>query len=284
MLERLFQLQAHGTTVRKEVVAGITTFLTMAYIIVVNPSILSSTGMDFGAVFVATCLAATIGTLIMGLWANYPIALAPGMGLNAFFSFTVVGSMGYSWEVALGAVFLSGFIFFILSVVKIREWIINSIPMSLRFGISAGIGFFLALIALKNAGIVVDNPATLVGLGDIKVAESLLFFAGFVLICALSFRRITGAVMIGILAVTVAAMMLGMVEYKGFVSAPPSLAPTFMQLDLAGALNVGMISIIFAFLFVDLFDTSGTLIGAAQRGGLLDKDGKLPRLDRKSVV
>lgn len=152
MLERLFQLQAHGTTVRKEVVAGITTFLTMAYIIVVNPSILSSTGMDFGAVFVATCLAATIGTLIMGLWANYPIALAPGMGLNAFFSFTVVGSMGYSWEVALGAVFLSGFIFFILSVVKIREWIINSIPMSLRFGISAGIGFFLALIALKNAG------------------------------------------------------------------------------------------------------------------------------------
>ncbi len=228
MLERLFQLQAHGTTVRKEVVAGITTFLTMAYIIVVNPpSILSSTGMDFGAVFVATCLAATIGTLIMGLWANYPIALAPpGMGLNAFFSFTVVGSMGYSWEVALGAVFLSGFIFFILSVVKIREWIINSIPMSLRFGISAGIGFFLALIALKNAGIVVDNPATLVGLGDIKVAESLLFFAGFVLICALSFRRITGAVMIGILAVTVAAMMLGMVEYKGFVSAPhPALPP-----------------------------------------------------------
>ena len=218
MLERLFQLQAHGTTVRKEVVAGITTFLTMAYIIVVNPSILSSTGMDFGAVFVATCLAATIGTLIMGLWANYPIALAPGMGLNAFFSFTVVGSMGYSWEVALGAVFLSWFIFFILSVVKIREWIINSIPMSLRFGISAGIGFFLALIALKNAGIVVDNPATLVGLGDIKVAESLLFFAGFVLICALSFRRITGAVMIGILAVTVAAMMLCMVEYKGFVS------------------------------------------------------------------
>ena len=160
MLERLFQLQAHGTTVRKEVVAGITTFLTMAYIIVVNPSILSSTGMDFGAVFVATCLAAVIGTLIMGLWANYPIALAPGMGLNAFFSFTVVGSMGYSWQVALGAVFLSGFLFFLLSIFKVREWIINSIPMSLRFGISAGIGFFLALIALKNAGIVVDHPSS----------------------------------------------------------------------------------------------------------------------------
>ncbi|PPK59520.1 permease family protein [Marinobacter persicus] len=222
MLERLFQLEAHGTTVRKEIVAGITTFLTMAYIIVVNPSILSATGMDFGAVFVATCIAAAIGTLIMGLWANYPIALAPGMGLNAFFSFTVVGSMGYSWQVALGAVFLSGFIFFILSVVKIREWIINSIPMSLRFGISAGIGFFLGFIALKNAGIVVDNPATLVSMGEIKMAESLLFFGGFVLICALSFRRITGAVMIGILAITAVAMMMGMVEYDGLVSAPPS--------------------------------------------------------------
>ncbi|HCW89463.1 MAG TPA: guanine permease, partial [Marinobacter sp.] len=258
MLEKLFQLQSHGTTVRKEVVAGITTFLTMAYIIVVNPSILSATGMDFGAVFVATCLAAAIGTLIMGLWANYPIALAPGMGLNAFFSFTVVGSMGYSWQVALGAVFLSGFIFFLLSIFKVREWIINSIPLSLRFGISAGIGFFLALIAFKNAGIVVDNPATLVGLGNVKVPEALLFFGGFVLICALSFRQITGAVMIGILAVTVMAMMFGMVEYDGLVSAPPSLAPTFMEMDIAGALNVGMVSVIFAFLFVDLFDTSGT--------------------------
>ncbi|MFP3977725.1 NCS2 family permease [Marinobacter sp. KMM 10035] len=280
MLERLFKLQAHGTNVRKELVAGITTFLTMAYIIVVNPDMLSTTGMDYGAVFVATCLAAAIGTLIMGLWANYPIALAPGMGLNAFFAFTVVGSLGYSWEVALGAVFLSGLIFFLLSIFKIREWIINSIPLSLRFGISAGIGFFLALIALKNAGIVVDHPATLVGLGELKSAESLLFFGGFVLICALSFRRITGSVMIGIIAVTAIAMMLGMVEYKGFVSAPPSLAPTFMKMDIAGALNVGMISIVFAFLFVDLFDTSGTLIGAAQRGGLLDKDGKLPRLGR----
>ena len=280
MLERLFQLQAHGTNVRKEVVAGITTFLTMAYVIVVNPSILSSAGMDFGAVFVATCLAAMIGTLIMGLWANYPIALAPGMGLNAFFSFTVVGSMGYTWQVALGAVFLSGLLFFALSIFKVREWIINSIPLSLRFGISAGIGFFLALIALENAGIVVDHPATLVSMGDIKAAESLLFFGGFILICALSYRRITGAVMIGIIAVTLVALGTGMIEYKGLFSAPPSLAPTFMQLDLAGAMNVGMISVIFAFLFVDLFDTSGTLIGAAQRGGLLDENGKLPRLGR----
>ncbi|MGP4843836.1 NCS2 family permease [Marinobacter sp. 1Y8] len=280
MFEKLFKLQAHGTNVRREVIAGFTTFLTMAYIIVVNPSILSATGMDFGAVFVATCLAATIGTMIMGLWANYPIALAPGMGLNAFFSFTVVGSMGYSWQVALGAVFLSGLIFFLLSVFRIREWIIDSIPLSLRFGISAGIGFFLALIAFKNAGVVVDNPATLVGLGDLKTPESLLFLGGFILICALSYRRVTGAVMIGIIAVTVIAMMMGLVEYKGFFSAPPSLAPTFMQLDIAGALNVGLLSIVFAFLFVDLFDTSGTLIGAAQRGGLLDKDGKLPRLGK----
>ncbi|MGB1950428.1 MAG: NCS2 family permease [Marinobacter sp.] len=280
MLERLFQLKAHGTNVRREVVAGITTFLTMAYIIVVNPGMLEAAGMDYGAVFVATCLAAVIGTLIMGLWANYPIALAPGMGLNAFFSFTVVGSMGYSWQVALGAVFISGFLFFLLSIFKVREWIINSIPLSLRFGISAGIGFFLALIAFKNAGVVVDNPATLVGMGDVRVPEALLFFGGFALICALAFRQVTGAVMIGIIAVTVIAMMLGLVEYNGFVSAPPSMAPTFMQLDLAGAFNVGMISVIFAFLFVDLFDTSGTLIGAAQRGGLLDKDGKLPRLGR----
>jgi AGZA family xanthine/uracil permease-like MFS transporter len=171
-------------------------------------------------------------------------------------------------------------IFFALSIFKVREWIINSIPLSLRFGISAGIGFFLALIALKNAGIVVDNPATLVGMGDVKAAESLLFFGGFILICALSFRRVTGAVMIGIIAVTLAALATGMIEYKGLFSAPPSLAPTFMQLDLAGAFNVGMISVIFAFLFVDLFDTSGTLIGAAQRGGLLDENGKLPRLGR----
>ncbi|MFE8072246.1 NCS2 family permease [Marinobacteraceae bacterium S3BR75-40.1] len=280
MLERFFQLEAHGTTVRKEIIAGITTFLTMAYIIVVNPDILSVAGMDYGAVFVATCVAAAVGSLIMGLWANYPIALAPGMGLNAFFSFAVVQGMGYTWQVALGAVFLSGLIFFTLSVFKVREWIINSIPHGLRFGISAGIGFFLALIALKNAQIVVDNPATLVGLGDITAPETLLTFAGFLLICALAYLRVTGAVMIGIIAVTIVAMLLGMVEYNGLVSAPPSVAPTFMQLDIAGALDVSLVSIVFAFLFVDLFDTSGTLIGAAQRGGLLDENGKLPRLGK----
>lgn len=278
MLERYFQLSAHGTTVKQEVIAGFTTFLTMAYIIVVNPDILSVSGMDYGAVFVATCIAAAIGTLIMGLAANYPIALAPGMGLNAFFSFVVVQGMGHTWQIALGAVFLSGLIFFLLSLFKVREWIINSIPLSLRYGITAGIGFFLALIALKNAGIVIANPATILGLGDIKSPEALLTFFGFILICGLSYRRVTGAVMVGIIAVTAIAMATGMVSYRGLVSAPPSLAPTFMQMDIAGALEVGLISVVFAFLFVDLFDTSGTLIGAAQRGGLLDRNGNLPRL------
>lgn len=280
MLEKLFQLKEHGTDVKTEVLAGLTTFLTMAYIIVVNPDILSAAGMDYGAVFVATCLAAAIGSLIMGLFANYPIALAPGMGLNAFFAFAVVKGMGYSWEVGLGAVFLSGFIFFLLSIFKIREWIIDSIPMSLRFGISGGIGFFLALIALKNAGLVVDHPATLVSLGNIIAPEGLLTLGGFFLICALAYRRVTGAVMIGIIVVTLIAMALGMAEFKGFVAAPPSLAPTLMKMDIAGALNIGLVSIVFAFLFVDLFDTSGTLIGAAHRGNLLDKDGKLPRLGK----
>ena len=280
MLEKLFHLKEHGTTVKTEVIAGFTTFLTMAYIIVVNPDILSVSGMDYGAVFAATCIAAAIGSLIMGLFANYPIALAPGMGLNAFFAFTVVSSMGHTWQVALGAVFLSGLTFFFLSIFKVREWIINSIPLSLRFGITAGIGFFLALIALKNAGIVIDHPATLVSVGDITSATSLLTLGGFFLICALAYRKVTGAVMIGIITITLISFLLGLIEYKGFVSAPPSLMPTLMQMDIAGAFNVGLVSIVFAFLFVDLFDTSGTLIGAAQRGNLLDKQGKLPRLGK----
>jgi len=280
MLERFFGLEAHGTTVKREVVAGFTTFLTMAYIIVVNPNILQAAGMDYGAVFVATCLAAAIGTLIMGLFANYPIALAPGMGLNAFFAFTVVGSMGYSWQTALGAVFFSGLIFLLLSMFKVREWIINSIPLALRYGITAGIGFFLALIALKNGQVVVDHPATLVGIGNILSPQALLFGAGFVIICALYYRRITGSVMIGILLVTVAALAMGLVEFEGVASAPPSLAPTFLELDIAGAFQLSMLGVIFAFLFVDLFDTAGTLVGAAERGGLLDKNGKLPRLGK----
>ncbi|RRJ83238.1 NCS2 family permease [Aestuariirhabdus litorea] len=280
MFETLFKLREHHTSIKTELLAGFTTFLTMGYIIFVNPSMLASAGMDGGAVFVATCLAAAIGCFIMGLYANYPIALAPGMGLNAFFTYTVVGEMGYSWEVALGAVFLSGFCFFLLSVFRIREWIINSIPMSLRMGIAAGIGLFLGFIALKNAGFVVDSPATYVSLGDLSLYPPIMATLGFFLIVALAQRGMTGAVMIGILAVTLASLALGKVEANGFFAAPPSLAPTFAALDIEGAMQVGLISIIFAFLFVDLFDTSGTLIAVAQKGGLVGKDGKLPRLGR----
>ena len=280
MLERLFQLKAHNTTVRTEVLAGITTFLTMAYILFVNPNMLAETGMDHGAVFVATCLAAAIGSLVMGLLANYPIALAPGMGLNAFFTYTVVMTMGYSWQTALGAVFLSGAIFFLLSIFKIREWIINSIPLALRAGIAAGIGLFLAIIALKNAGLAVDHPATLVGLGDMSKGGALLACLGFFVIAALAYRKVTGAVMIGILLVTGLSIALGLSELPGVISMPPSLMPTLLQLDIAGALDIGLISVIFAFLFVDLFDTSGTLVGVAQKADLLDKDGKMPRLGR----
>ena len=280
MLEKLFQLKAHGTTVRTEILAGVTTFLTMAYIVFVNPMMMADAGIDPGAAFVATCLAAAIGSLIMGLWANYPIALAPGMGLNAFFSYTVVGSMGYSWQVALGAVFISGFLFFLLSIFKIREWIINSIPMPLRSAIAAGIGLFLALIALKNAGFVVDHPATLLTLGDLTQPAPLLAGLGFAVIVALAYRKVTGAVMIGILLITGISLLAGITQADGLVSAPPSLAPTFMELDIRGAMEIGLVSVIFAFLFVDLFDTSGTLIGVAQRANLVDQDGKMPRLGR----
>lgn len=280
LLEKLFEIRALGSSVKTECIAGVTTFLTMAYIVVVNPSILAATGMDAGAVFTATCIAAAIGSLIMGLVANYPIALAPGMGINAFFAFVVVGAMGHTWQVALAAVFISGSIFLILSLFKVREWIVNSIPISLRFGISAGIGFFLALIALKNAGIVVDNPATLVSLGDVKRPEALLTIVGFFVICALAARQVTGAVMIGIVLTTAAAIALGISEFTGVVAMPPSVAPTFMAMDFAGAMNAGIVAIVFTFLFVDLFDTSGTLIAAAQRGNLLDEHGNLPRLKR----
>ena len=284
MLEKLFQLQAHNTSVRTEMLAGLTTFLTMAYILFVNPAILGETGMDKGAVFVATCLAAAIGSAVMGLIANYPIALAPGMGLNAFFTYTVVLHMGHSWQVALGAVFISATLFFVLSVFRIREWIINSIPLPLRSAISAGIGLFLALIALKEAGLVIANPATLVSLGDLSSPGPLLAILGFFLIVALEARRVTGAVMIGILVVTAIAIALGVTPFGGILSMPPSMAPTFLQLDIMGALDVGMISVIFAFLFVDLFDNTGTLIGVAKRAGLMSKDGHLPKMGRALIA
>ncbi|MGP6490073.1 NCS2 family permease [Duffyella gerundensis] len=284
MLEKLFQLKAHNTTVRTELLAGVTTFLAMAYILFVNPSILSATGMDKGAVFVATCLAAAIGSLLMGLIANYPIALAPGMGLNAFFTYTVVLHMGYTWQVALGAVFISALIFFALSIFKIREWIITSIPLPLRAGIAAGIGLFLAIIALEGAGVVVANPATLVGLGDLTKPGPLLAIFGFIIIVVLEARRVTGAVLIGIMVVTFIAMGIGLTPFGGVFSAPPSIAPTFLQLDIKGALNVGLISVIFAFLFVDVFDNSGTLIGVTKRAGLTDAQGNIPKMGRALVA
>ncbi|MDF7628549.1 NCS2 family permease [Pantoea sp. EABMAA-21] len=284
MLEKLFKLKAHNTTVRTEIIAGITTFLAMAYILFVNPSILGATGMDKGAVFVATCLAAAIGCVLMGLIANYPIALAPGMGLNAFFTYTVVLHMGYTWQIALGAVFLSAVIFFALSIFKIREWIIASIPLPLRAGIAAGIGLFLALIALEGAGIVVDNPATLVGLGDLTKPGPLLALLGFFIIVALEARRVTGAVLIGILVVTFISMGIGLTPFGGVFSAPPSIAPTFMQLDIAGAFNVGLVSVIFAFLFVDVFDNTGTLLGVTKRAGLADEQGNVPKMGRALIA
>lgn len=280
MLERLFKLKENQTNIKQEMVAGLTTFLTMAYIIFINPMMLADAGMDRGAVFVATCLAAAIGCLIMGFVANYPIALAPGMGLNAFFTYTVVGEMGYSWETALGAVFLSGICFLILSLVKIREWVVNSIPMSLRLGIAAGIGLFLALIGLKSAGIVVASPATLVTMGDITAFPAVMAMLGFFLIIAMVHRGMKSAVIVSILAVTLLGVLFGDVQYQGVLSLPPSVMPTFMKMDLSNMLEISMLSVVFAFLFVDLFDTSGTLVAVAQRGGFLDDKGRLPRLNR----
>jgi AGZA family xanthine/uracil permease-like MFS transporter len=280
MLARLFKLAEHGTTVRTEVSAGFTTFLTMAYITFVNPTILADAGMDFGAVFVATCVAAAIGSLIMGFYANYPIALAPGMGINAFFSYGVVIGLGYTWQTALGAVFVSGVMFVILSVLPVRAWIINSIPKTLKMAISAGIGLFLATIALQKAGIIVAHPATLLTLGDLTAPPALLAALGFIAIVALDRNKVPGAVLIGILAITVVGVLLGVSEWKGLASLPPDPRPTLFELDIAGALELGLLTVVFTFLLVDFFDSSGTLIGLAHRANLLDSQGRLPRIGK----
>lgn len=278
MLERLFKLGENRTTARTELVAGLTTFLTMAYIIFVNPAILSAAKMPFGAVFAATCVAAAIGCFLMAFLANYPIALAPGMGLNAYFAFGVVGGMGHTWQVALGCVFISGVIFLIISALPIREWIVNAIPKSLKMAIAAGIGLFLALIALKNAGIVVANPETLVTHGKLTSWPVVMATLGFALIVALEYRRVMGGVIIGILVVTVVSILAGHQKFEGIFDVPPSIAPVFFQMDLAGAFNVGLVTVVFAFLFVDLFDNTGTLIALAHRGGFMRPDGTVPRL------
>ncbi|MGO2507439.1 MAG: NCS2 family permease [Vibrio hibernica] len=283
LLERLFKLKEHGTTVKAEIVGGLTTFATMAYIIFVNPAIMSTSGMDPGALFVATCVGAAIGTLLMAFYANWPVGLAPGMGLNAFFAFTVVGEMGYSWQVALGAVFISSVIFAVMSYTSLREWILDSIPHSLRYSMTAGVGLFLGLIGLKTAGIVVENPATLVSLGDFTAPNAILAACCFLIISVLSERKIFGAVLIGIFGVTAVGWSLGIVEYHGVFAAPPSIAPTFMAMDITGAFEVSMISVILAFLFVNMFDTAGTLVGVAERANLIDKEtGKIQNL-RKAL-
>lgn len=283
-ITRYFGIDGKNTTIGREIIAGITTFLTMSYIIFVNPNILSDAGMDRGAVFVATCLAAAIGCLMMGIFARLPIALAPGMGLNAFFTYTVVLEMGYRWQTALGAVFLSGCLFLVISAFGIREWVVNAIPDTLKQGIVAGIGAFLAFIALKTAGIVVASPATYVALGDLTAFAPAMAILSFFLIVVFIQNKIPGAVILAVLIVTILSLIFGEQTYGGIFAMPPDITPTLMQLDIAGALDIGMISVIFAFLFVDLFDTSGMLIAISKKAGLTTKDGKIINMDKALLV
>lgn len=283
VLDNYFKLGEHGTTVRTEVLAGLTTFLTMAYIMFVNPSILGDAGMPKGSVFVATCLIAALGSVLMGLYANYPIAIAPGMGLNAYFAYVVVLGMGYTWQAALGAVFVSGCLFLLVTIFRIRDQIINGIPASIRVAITVGIGLFLALIALKSAGVVVESKATLVTLGDLHSPSVILFTLDFFLIVVLDRLRVPGAILIGILAVTVASFIFGGNQFQGVFSAPPSIAPTFLQLDIKTALSSGFLNVVLVFFLVELFDATGTLMGVAKRAGLL-VPGKMERFHRSLLA
>ncbi len=279
MLEKLFALRANGTTARTEVLAGLTTFLTMAYIIFINPSILGDAGMPKGAVFVATCLVAAIGSGVMGLYANFPIALAPGMGLNAYFAYVVVLGMHFSWQSALGAVFISGVLFLLVSIFKIRNWIIDGIPQSLRIAITVGIGLFLAIIALKNAGVIAANPATYITLGDLHQPGTVLAIIGFIAVATLSARKVKGALLISILGVTALSFFFAGNSFGGVFSLPPSIAPTFLQLDIGGALSAGILNVVLVFFLVELFDATGTMLGVAHRAGLL-KPGQTDGLSR----
>jgi AGZA family xanthine/uracil permease-like MFS transporter len=276
-MEKLFGLKENNTSVKTELVAGLTTFLTMAYILVVNPQILSNTGMDQGGVFTATAIAAAIGTLVMAFAANYPFALAPGMGLNAFFAFTVVITMGYSWQFALTAVFLEGIIFLILTLFNIREAIVNAIPRNVKRAISVGIGLFIAFIGLQNAGLVVNSDATLVTIGNLMSSKVLLAVIGLVIIGILLAFRVKGALLIGIVAATVIGLPLGITSSPSGGWAPPSLSKVFAQFDFSQVFTIDMLVVLFTFLFVDLFDTIGTLIGVSTKAGFLDEEGRLPR-------
>ncbi len=284
MIERFFGLSENRTTVRTEIIAGVTTFLAMSYIVLVNPQILGAAGMDKGAVFVATCLASAGATLFMALYANYPLALAPGMGMNAYFAFTVVQGLHYSWQVALGAVFISGCLFLAISLTPVRAWLMAAIPMSQKIAISAGIGLFLGIIALENAGLVIAHPVTLVTLGNLKAPATLLASAGFIVMVALDRLNVPGAIIIAVLATALAGIVLGVSPFAGIASLPPSLAPTALALDLRGALDIGLVTIVFVFLFMDLFDNTGTLVGVAYRAGFVKPDGTIPRLNRVLIV
>lgn len=284
LLERVFKLKQHGTTARTELIAGITTFLTMVYIVFVNPQILGVAGMDVQAVFVTTCLIAAFGSIFMGLLANLPVALAPAMGLNAFFAFVVVGAMGISWQVGMGAIFWGAIGFLLLTIFRIRYWMIANIPLSLRVGITSGIGLFIAMMGLKNAGIVVANPDTLVAVGNLTSHSVLLGALGFFIIAVLASRNIHAAVLVSIVVTTLIGWALGDVHYSGIFSMPPSVTSVVGQVDLAGALNISMAGIIFSFMLVNLFDSSGTLIGVTDKAGLTDHKGKFPRMKQALYV
>jgi AGZA family xanthine/uracil permease-like MFS transporter len=279
-LEKTFQLELNNTSIKQEFIAGFTTFITMAYIIFVNPQMMAASGMDLGASFVGTCIAAAIACFAMGFYSNWPVGLAPGMGLNAFFTYTVVGEMGYSWEVALGAVFLAGILFVIISVTPLRQWMLNSIPMNLRIAMGAGVGLFVGFIGLKTGGIIIQNEATFLSLGNFKDIETLLAALGFLLILVLAVRKVVGAIIIGVMVVTISGLLLGLIQFNGIVSSPPDLKPILLKLDILGAIDVAMISVIISFLFVNLFDTAGTLLGVASRANLIEDSGKIVNLDK----
>ena len=279
-IDRFFKLQEQGTTFRREVIAGAATFLTMSYIVVVNPLILSEAGMDFGAVFTATVLAAAIGTGIMGLWANWPVALAPGMGLNAFFAYGVVLGMGHPWQAALGAVFCSGILFVALSASGLRRWILEDMPNSLRLGVGAGIGLFLALIGLRNAGIVVGHPDTLLAIGDLTESTVFLACAGFVGMTLLDSRRIAGAIVISIVGITAIGLIVGDASWAGGTWLPPSPEPTLFALDIAAVFELGLVVVVLTFLFIDFFDTAGTLTSVAVMAGRVRQDGSIENIGR----
>ncbi|EGA2609282.1 NCS2 family permease [Salmonella enterica] len=284
MLERVFKLREHGTTARTEVIAGFTTFLTMVYIVFVNPQILGVAGMDTSAVFVTTCLIAAFGSILMGLFANLPVALAPAMGLNAFFAFVVVQAMGLPWQVGMGAIFWGAVGLLLLTIFRVRYWMIANIPVSLRVGITSGIGLFIGMMGLKNAGVIVANPETLVSIGNLTSHSVLLGVLGFFIIAILASRNIHAAVLVSIIVTTLLGWMMGDVHYNGIVSAPPSVTSVVGHVDLAGSFNLGLAGVIFSFMLVNLFDSSGTVIGVTDKAGLADEKGKFPRMKQALFV